>query len=167
MKLLRQFLIILAISFVGEALKYLLPLPVPASIYGMVILFVGLLTGLIKLSWVKDAGKFLIAVMPVMFIPAGVGLMASWGVLKPMLVPVLVAAAGVAKMVDKSFVADGAVVIDVGINVDEDGNLCGDVDFEDVAENASVCTPVPGGVGSVTTSVLAKHLLKAAKARRA
>ena len=90
MKLLRQFLIILAISFVGEALKYLLPLPVPASIYGMVILFVGLLTGLIKLSWVKDAGKFLIAVMPVMFIPAGVGLMSSWGVLKPMLVPVLV-----------------------------------------------------------------------------
>ena len=80
---------------------------------------------------------------------------------------VLVAAAGVAKMVDKSFVADGAVVIDVGINVDEDGNLCGDVDFEDVAGNASVCTPVPGGVGSVTTSVLAKHLLKAAKARRA
>ena len=80
---------------------------------------------------------------------------------------VLVAAAGVAKMVDKSFVADGAVVIDVGINVDEDGNLCGDVDFEDVTENASVCTPVPGGVGSVTTSVLAKHLLKAAKARRA
>ena len=78
MKLLRQFLIILAISFVGEALKYLLPLPVPASIYGMVILFVGLLTGLIKLSWVKDAGKFLIAVMPVMFIPAGVGLMSSW-----------------------------------------------------------------------------------------
>jgi 5,10-methylene-tetrahydrofolate dehydrogenase/methenyl tetrahydrofolate cyclohydrolase len=46
-------------------------------------------------------------------------------------------------------------------------NLCGDVDFEDVAGNASVCTPVPGGVGSVTTSVLAKHLLKAAKARRA
>lgn len=91
MKLLRQFLIILAISFVGEALKYLLPLPVPASIYGMVILFVGLLTGLIKLSWVKDAGKFLIVVMPVMFIPAGVGLMSSWGgVLKPMLVPVLV-----------------------------------------------------------------------------
>ena len=90
MKLLRQFLIILAISFVGEALKYLLPLLVPASIYGMVILFVGLLTGLIKLSWVKDAGKYLIAVMPVMFIPAGVGLMSSWGVLKPMLVPVLV-----------------------------------------------------------------------------
>ncbi len=79
---------------------------------------------------------------------------------------VLVAAAGAARMVDKSFIADGAVVIDVGINVDEDGNLCGDVSFDDVAEKASVCTPVPGGVGSVTTSVLAKHLLKAAKARR-
>ena len=45
--------------------------------------------------------------------------------------------------------------------------ICVDVDFEDVTGNASVCTPVPGGVGSVTTSVLAKHLLKAAKARRA
>ena len=67
----------------------------------------------------------------------------------------------------KSYVADGAVVIDVGINVDEEGNLCGDVNFDDVAEAASICTPVPGGVGSVTTSVLAKHLLKAAKARRA
>ena len=80
---------------------------------------------------------------------------------------VLIAAAGVAKMVDKSYVADGAVVIDVGINVDEEGNLCGDVNFDDAAEAASICTPVPGGVGSVTTSVLAKHLLKAAKVRRA
>ena len=76
-------------------------------------------------------------------------------------------AVGKAKVLTDDMIKDGAVVIDVGINVDEDGNLCGDVDFEDVAENASVCTPVPGGVGSVTTSVLAKHLLKAAKARRA
>lgn len=79
---------------------------------------------------------------------------------------VLIAAAGVAKMVDKSYVADNAVVIDVGINVDAEGNLCGDCDFDSVSEVASVCSPVPGGVGSVTTSVLAKHLLKAAKARR-
>ncbi|MDD6333537.1 MAG: CidA/LrgA family protein [Clostridia bacterium] len=90
MKFLRQFLIILTISFLGEALKYLLPLPIPASIYGMVILFMGLLMGLIRLEWVKDAGKFLIAIMPVMFIPAGVGLMASWGKLKSMLIPVIV-----------------------------------------------------------------------------
>lgn len=90
MKLLKQFLIILAISFVGEILKYLLPLPVPASIYGMVILFIGLLTGLIPLDSVRNVGKFMIEIMPVMFIPAGVGLMSSWGNLKSVLVPVLV-----------------------------------------------------------------------------
>ena len=56
-----------------------------------------------------------------------------------------------------------AVVIDVGINVDEEGNLCGDVKLDEVAETAALATPVPGGVGSVTTSVLAKHLLRAAK----
>lgn len=88
MKFLRQFIIILVISFIGELLKYILPLPVPASIYGMVILFVGLLTGLIKLENVREAGRFLIEIMPVMFIPAGVGLVASWGVLSPILVPV-------------------------------------------------------------------------------
>lgn len=90
MKYLKQFLIILVISFSGEVLKAVLPLPVPASIYGMVILFVGLAAGIIKLDAVKEAGKFLIEIMPVMFIPAGVGLMSSWGVLKPMLVPVSV-----------------------------------------------------------------------------
>lgn len=90
MKLLKQFLIILAISFVGEVLKYFLPLPVPASIYGMVILFIGLLTGLIPLESVRDAGKYLIEIMPVMFIPAGVGLMSSWGTLRPVLLPVSV-----------------------------------------------------------------------------
>ncbi len=75
---------------------------------------------------------------------------------------ILVAAAGVPKMVKASFVSEGAVVIDVGINVDKNGNLCGDVDFDEVSKKASVITPVPGGVGSVTTSVLAKHLLRAA-----
>ena len=88
MKYLKQFLIILAISLLGEVLKELLPLPIPASIYGMVFLFILLLTGVIKLEQVKDAGKFLIEIMPVMFIPAGVGLMSSWNVLKPVLVPV-------------------------------------------------------------------------------
>ena len=61
MKYLKQFLLILCITFVGELVKYVLPLPIPASIYGMVILFVGLMTGHIKLSSVKEAGKFLIA----------------------------------------------------------------------------------------------------------
>lgn len=88
MKYLKQFLIILLISFAGELLKYVLPLLIPASIYGMVILLVGLLTGWIALDAVKDVGKFLIEIMPVMFIPAGVGLMSSWGILKPLLLPV-------------------------------------------------------------------------------
>lgn len=88
MKYLKQFLLILCITFVGELVKYVLPLPIPASIYGMVILFVGLMTGHIKLSSVKEVGKFLIEIMPVMFIPAGVGLMVSWNVLKPLLIHV-------------------------------------------------------------------------------
>lgn len=74
MKYVKQFLIILVISFIGEILKYLLPLPIPASIYGMVLLFTGLMTGLIKLEAVRETGKFLIEIMPVMFIPAGVAL---------------------------------------------------------------------------------------------
>lgn len=78
---------------------------------------------------------------------------------------ILVAAAGSARMIKKEYVADGAVVIDVGINVDYEGNLCGDVDFDAISDIAAAATPVPGGVGSVTTSVLAKHLVKAAMAR--
>ena len=84
MKHLRQFLIILLFSFLGEGLKALLPLPVPASIYGLVLLFAALELGIIKLSAVEDAGKFLIEIMPVMFIPAGAG------ALKPICVQVVV-----------------------------------------------------------------------------
>ena len=90
MKYLKQFLIILVISLIGEILNKLLPLPVPASIYGMVILFAGLLSGIIKLESVKEAGSFLIEIMPVMFIPAGVGLMSSWLNLKPVIIPVCI-----------------------------------------------------------------------------
>lgn len=76
---------------------------------------------------------------------------------------IVVAAAGCAKMINADYVGDGAVVIDVGINVDEDGKLCGDVELDSLEGKASLATPVPGGVGSVTTSVLAKHLFEAAK----
>lgn len=88
MKYINQFLIILLISFLGEILKCLLPLPIPASIYGMIILFWGLMTKVIKLESVKETGKFLIEIMPIMFIPAGVGLMTTWGDLQPILLPV-------------------------------------------------------------------------------
>ena len=87
MKYVRQFMMILLISFCGELLKYFLLLPIPASVYGFILLFVGLLTGVVKLDMVKDAAKFLIEIMPLMFIPAGVGLLTSWEVLKPVLMP--------------------------------------------------------------------------------
>ena len=90
MKYLRQFLLILLISFIGELLHEVLPLPVPASVYGFAILFIGLLSGVIKLAHVKDTGKLLIEIMPVMFIPAGVGLLESWPQLAPIGVPVAV-----------------------------------------------------------------------------
>lgn len=79
---------------------------------------------------------------------------------------ILVAAAGKAKMLDGSYVGDGAIVIDVGINVDENGKLWGDVDFDSIQDIAAMATPVPGGVGAVTTSVLAKHLVRAALKRQ-
>jgi len=79
----------------------------------------------------------------------------------------LVVGIGRAKMIDSSYIREGAVVIDVGINVDEDGKLCGDVDTDDCVDKASMITPVPGGVGSVTTSVLAKHVVKACKMQQA
>lgn len=87
MKYIKQLSIILLISFLGELIHYLLPLPIPASIYGLILLFVALLTGIVPLSAVKETGNFLIEIMPLMFIPSAVGLMESWGILQPVLVP--------------------------------------------------------------------------------
>ncbi|HHV99891.1 MAG TPA: bifunctional 5,10-methylene-tetrahydrofolate dehydrogenase/5,10-methylene-tetrahydrofolate cyclohydrolase [Clostridiaceae bacterium] len=80
---------------------------------------------------------------------------------------ILIAAAGKAKMVTGSFISEGQTVIDVGINVDENGKLCGDVDFDEAEKKAAYITPVPGGVGTVTTSILAKHVVQAAMKKRA
>ena len=76
---------------------------------------------------------------------------------------IIVAAAGKAGVVNKDFAAPGQVVVDVGINVDENGKLCGDVKFDEVEPVVSAITPVPGGVGAVTTAVLAKHVIEAAE----
>ena len=65
-------------------------------------------------------------------------------------------------MITADFVSDNSVVVDVGINVDNDGKLCGDVEFDAVALKAAYITPVPGGVGAVTSSVLAEHVVRAA-----
>lgn len=78
MKFLIQFLIIIAFSFAGELLHFFLPLPIPASIYGIVLLFLALELKIIKVKDIRETSSFLIAIMPVMFIPAAVGLMDSW-----------------------------------------------------------------------------------------
>ena len=75
---------------------------------------------------------------------------------------ILISAIGRPRMINSDYIKRSCVVIDVGINTDRDGKLCGDVDFEDCRLKASAITPVPGGVGAVTTAVLAKHLLLAA-----
>lgn len=79
---------------------------------------------------------------------------------------IIIAAAGKAGVVDKTFAAPGQVVVDVGINVDENGKLCGDVKFDEAEPVVSAITPVPGGVGAVTTAVLAKHVIEAAEKAR-
>lgn len=78
---------------------------------------------------------------------------------------IVIAAVGRAKMLNSDYCGQDAVMIDVGINVDENGKLCGDVDYATLDGKASAATPVPGGVGTVTTAVLAKHLIQAAKMR--
>ena len=90
MKYLRQLLMILIFSFIGEVLHAVIPIQMPASIYGLVLLFIALMTGLVKLPQVHEAARFLIEIMPLMFIPAGVGLIDSWGELRPILLPVIV-----------------------------------------------------------------------------
>lgn len=76
---------------------------------------------------------------------------------------ILVACAGSAKMIKKNYTNPEQIVVDVGINF-VDGAMCGDVDYDDVAEHVAAITPVPGGVGTVTTSVLLKHTLESAYA---
>ncbi len=90
MKYILQFEIIIAISLIGELLNRLIPLPIPASIYGMIILFTALCTGVIKLSSVKETGKFLIYIMPMMFIPATVGLLESWSIMQDFLTAIII-----------------------------------------------------------------------------
>jgi methylenetetrahydrofolate dehydrogenase (NADP+)/methenyltetrahydrofolate cyclohydrolase len=77
---------------------------------------------------------------------------------------IVIIAVGRARMFGKDYFREGQIVIDVGINFDENGKLCGDVNFDEVEPIVAGITPVPGGVGTVTTSVLVKHVVEAAKA---
>lgn len=78
---------------------------------------------------------------------------------------ILIAAIGSASMIDGAFINEQQTIIDVGINLDESGRLCGDVRFEEVSPRVKAISPVPGGVGSITTTILAKHVIEAAERR--
>lgn len=86
----KQFGIILLFSFVGELLNRLLPLPVPAAIYGLVLMLFALRFRIIRLEQVQETGTFLISAMALMFIPPAVALMAAWSSLREILLPVAV-----------------------------------------------------------------------------
>lgn len=90
MKYIKQLCIILLISFAGEVLHAMLPFPIPASIYGLVLMMVLLMTGALPLAAVEETADFLVSIMPVMFIPAAVGLLDAWVDLRPVLLPVAV-----------------------------------------------------------------------------
>jgi holin-like protein len=87
---LKQLMVIIAFSLVGQALEKLVPLPVPAAVYGLVLLLLALLSGLVKVEKVKVAADFLISVMPVLFIAPAVKVLEYWGIVAPNAVAILV-----------------------------------------------------------------------------
>lgn len=89
MKYMRQLALILAVTCAAELIKVAVPLPVPAGIYGLLLLFGLLLSGVIKLSQLEETADFLLLIMPLMFIPAGVGLLSGWSLAAPVIVPLL------------------------------------------------------------------------------
>lgn len=90
MKYLKQLGIILSVTLLGELCSTLIPLPVPAGIYGLIFMLTGFITNIIPLHAVKETGKFLLDIMPLLFVPAAVGLIDTWNVLQPVLLPVTV-----------------------------------------------------------------------------
>ncbi len=89
MKYLHQVSLILAITFLAELIKHVLPLPIPASIYGLVLMLILLKTGIIPLKKFRETGEFLLEIMPLMFIPAAVGLLVSFQALKSLYIPII------------------------------------------------------------------------------
>jgi len=90
MKIIKEFAIIIIISFLGEMLQWFIPFDIPASIYGLVLMFTALTLGIIKLEEVRRTGKFFIEIMLLMFIPPTVKLIDSWGIVKPRIIPFLI-----------------------------------------------------------------------------
>ena len=89
MKYLTQFLIIMGFTLTGEVLQRIIPLPIPASVYGLVLLFLALCLGLVKLEQVKTTGAFLTSILPILFVSPAVGIVEDWGLIREDLLPIL------------------------------------------------------------------------------
>lgn len=111
MKYLKQLMIILLFTFGGEMLNAFLPFPVPGSIYGLLLLFLCLEFGVVKAESIRETAMWLVEMIPVMFVPAGAGLLKSWGVLRPILwqVAVITGVSTVAVMVASGKMTQGII----------------------------------------------------------
>lgn len=87
MKYLSQFLIILGFTFAGEALQRIVPLPIPASVWGLALLFGALCLGIVKLEQIKETGHFLASILPVLFVAPTVGIIECWSLISSKLLP--------------------------------------------------------------------------------
>ena len=94
MKYLPQFLIIMGFTLAGEALQRLVPLPIPASVYGIILLFLALTFGIVKVHQVKDVGGFFISILPVLFVAPAVNIVEHWHLIQPRLVPMFLILTG-------------------------------------------------------------------------
>lgn len=114
MKYLSQFLTILGFTFLGEALQRIVPLPIPASVYGLTLLFTALCLGLVKVEQVKEVGGFLTSILPLLFVAPAVGITENWGLIADRLLPIAllligstVLTFGIAGSVTRSFTKGG------------------------------------------------------------
>lgn len=147
MKYMKQIAIIFGVTCIGEFLNYFLPLPVPASIYGLILMLVLLVTHVVKIEHVDAVGTFLVEIMPMMFIPAGVGLVTSFEQLRPVLIPVLVITVVTTFLV----MAVTGKVTDAVIgktSVAEEGTAAGRAQGRSNRGAVSAGDPEAGGLGS-------------------
>jgi holin-like protein len=90
MKYVKQFLIILIMAVLGGILNWLIPLPIPATVWGMLLMFIALMCGLVKLDQVEDTADFFMGIMPMLFVPLAVGLMDTWQILADYAMPIII-----------------------------------------------------------------------------
>lgn len=134
MKYIKQLTIIIIISLLGEVLSQVLPFSIPASVYGLFLMLAALMTKVIRVEHVKEASDFLMDIMPIMFVPASVGLMVSWGLLRDILIPVLIVSVlgtlivmvvsgktvdGIMRLKNKDTVMTDGITVD-GVDLTED-----------------------------------------------